>query len=125
MRNVPRRGVVVAMLGLASAALAQEEYPVFDDPTLRLGREVWIETCLACHTTDFAGAPEVTDAAAWAPRLQQDRSVLYSHALNGFSGPAGTEMPARGGNSALSDDQVKAAVDYMAALVESLTGDNP
>lgn len=123
MGNVSRQGFAVAMFGLASSALAQEAYPVFDDATLRVGREVWVETCLACHTSDIAGAPQVTDAAAWAPRLRQDRSVLYEHALNGFHGPQGTEMPARGGNPALSDDQVKAAVDYMAALVESLTGE--
>lgn len=124
MRRSRHSGAALAAAILASVAWADEEYPQFDAPTLRLGREVWIETCLACHTTDIAGAPEVTDAAAWAPRIEQGKEVLYRHALEGFHGPAGTEMPPRGGNSALSDDQVKAAVDYMVALVESLSGEN-
>jgi cytochrome c5 len=102
---------------------ADEQYPTFDDARLQAGREVWLGTCAACHTSDFAGAPEVTDRAAWAPRLQQDREVLYEHALNGLHGEKGTEMPPRGGNPSLSDEQVKSAVDYMVALVKKLSGE--
>jgi cytochrome c5 len=39
--------------------------------------------------------------------------VLVEHALNGFQGPAGTEMPARGGNPDLTDDQVTLAVAFV------------
>jgi|ADGO01.1.fsa_nt_gi Cytochrome c5 len=115
--------LAIATFALASMAQAQDEYPEFDDPTLRLGRSVWVETCLACHTSDFAGAPQVTDAAAWAPRIAKGKDTLYQHALEGFHGPDGTEMPPRGGNSSLADEQVKAAVDYMVALVETLSGE--
>jgi cytochrome c5 len=55
--------------------------------------------------------------------LQQDKEILYEHALRGFHGENGTEMPPRGGNAALSDDEVRAAVDYMVALVSSLSGE--
>lgn len=118
-------GTCAVLVGaiLGSAALAQDEYPHFDEPALKLGRAVWVETCIACHTTDIAGAPQVTDAQAWAPRIAQGKDVLYEHALNGFFGAQGTEMPPRGGNSALTDDQVKAAVDYMVALVSTLSGE--
>ena len=40
--------------------------------------------------------------------------MLYGHALGGFQGKAGV-MPAKGGNTALQDGDVKAAVDYMVA----------
>ncbi len=115
--------VTLSLACLGFAAEAQDEYPTFEDPQLQRGREIWLGTCAACHTSDFAGAPQVTDSAAWAPRLTQGKDVLYEHALKGLHGAKGTEMPPRGGNAGLSDEQVRAAVDYMVALVMKLSGD--
>jgi cytochrome c5 len=67
---------------------------------------------MACHAAGVAGAPKTGDKSAWTPRIAQGANVLYDHALKGFQGKAGV-MPAKGGNTALSDDDVKAAVDYM------------
>ncbi|MBS0316947.1 MAG: cytochrome c5 family protein, partial [Proteobacteria bacterium] len=50
--------------------------------------------------------------ADWGPRIAQGKDVLYKHALEGFTGAKGT-MPARGANPSLTDDEVKAAVNYM------------
>ena len=38
---------------------------------------------------------------------------MYKHAMEGVTGEKGM-MPARGGGASLSDDDVKAAVDFMA-----------
>ena len=38
--------------------------------------------------------------------------TLHEHAIKGFKGKTGF-MPAKGGRADLSDDAVKAAVDYM------------
>jgi cytochrome c5 len=65
----------------------------------------------SCHGTGVAGAPKFADKAAWAPRIKQGSATLYEHAIKGFQGKAGL-MPPKGGSSA-SDDEVKAAVDYM------------
>ena len=64
-----------------------------------------------CHGAGIAGAPKLGDKAAWAPRIEQGSAVLLEHAIKGFSGKAGM-MPAKGGSSA-SDEEVKAAVEYM------------
>ena len=88
------------------------------DPQLQFGKGIWEGTCAGCHAKGFAGAPVAGDAAAWMPRIAKGREVLYDHAINGFFGPGYTQMPARGGNAALTDDEVKAAVDYMLSLVE-------
>jgi cytochrome c5 len=77
------------------------------------GREIWMGTCQACHAEPLSGAPLISDKSAWALRVAKGREALYRSALNGFVGAKGTEMPARGGNSSLTDEQVKAAVDYM------------
>ena len=76
------------------------------------GEAVYNSGCAACHATGVAGAPKFGDKAAWASRISKDKETLYSNALNGFQGEAGV-MPPKGGFMNLSDDDVKAAVDYM------------
>ncbi|MGH8729396.1 MAG: c-type cytochrome [Burkholderiales bacterium] len=114
---VPRLLAVVMFAVHAAAYCGQDEFPEFADPRLQLGRKIWLSTCRTCHATDLAGAPRITDKAAWAPRVKKGKDALYQHALQGLFGPAGTEMPPRGGNDALTDDEVKAAVDYMVTVV--------
>ena len=58
------------------------------------------------------GAPMLGDAADWGPRIAQGKDTLYKHALEGFTGAKGM-MPAKGGNAALTDEEVKSVVDYM------------
>lgn len=77
-----------------------------------LGVDVFRKACRACHGTGIAGAPKVGDVAAWAPRIAQGIGVLHEHSLTGFIGQTGV-MPPKGGFPNLSDDEAKAAVDYM------------
>jgi cytochrome c5 len=80
------------------------------------GKKLYDSACVACHGTGIAGAPKTGDKAAWAPRIQQGNAVMYEHAIKGFQGKTGM-MPPKGGSSA-PDDEVKAAVDYMAAAAK-------
>ncbi|MCC6708442.1 MAG: cytochrome c5 family protein [Gammaproteobacteria bacterium] len=77
-----------------------------------VGKGVFNKTCALCHAAGVAGAPMPGNKEQWAPRIAQGKDMLYKHALEGFTGQAGM-MPPRGGNTALTDDEVKAAVDYM------------
>jgi cytochrome c5 len=77
------------------------------------GKKVYEAACQACHAAGVAGAPKLGDKAAWAARIKQGKDTLYTHAIKGFQGKTGM-MPPKGGSSA-SDEEVKAAVDYMAA----------
>lgn len=79
-----------------------------------VGKSVYNKVCAMCHAAGVAGAPKPGDKADWGPRIAQGQDVLYRHALGGFTGAKGM-MPARGGGSSLSDDEVKAAVDHMVA----------
>ena len=76
------------------------------------GKKVFEGNCAVCHGAGIAGAPKFGDKAAWAPRIAQGVPVLYTHAMGGFNGKSGA-MPPRGGNLALSDAEIKAAVNYM------------
>lgn len=75
------------------------------------GEKLFGSVCTTCHTAGLMGAPKLADKAAWAPRIAQGKDTLYKHAIGGYQGKAGV-MPAKGGSQA-SDDEVKAAVDYM------------
>lgn len=92
-----------------------------DDPELEAGRVVWTGTCIQCHSTGLGGAPLIGNAELWQPRIDQGFTVLVEHATQGFYGKKG-EMPARGGNESLSDEDVTRAVRFMASRVDPTIG---
>ena len=74
----------------------------------RSGEDVYNTNCLACHSTGAAGAPKSRVAADWEARLANGKESLYENSINGLNA-----MPARGLCGTCSDDEIKAAVDYM------------
>lgn len=78
------------------------------------GKDLYAKTCAVCHAAGIAGAPRYGNAADWQPRIAAGTARLYNSALKGT--PKG--MPAKGGNTAAPDGDVKAAVDYMLASVK-------
>lgn len=100
--------------GAAAAPLAEtvaEPEPV---AAALSGPQVYNSACLACHGAGIGGAPVLGDAEAWAARIAQGMDVLKEHAIKGYQGSAGY-MPAKGGRTDLSDEEVANAVEYMAA----------
>lgn len=90
-------------------ATAEEESAEADAATAGIdGQAVYESVCFACHDTGAANAPKRGDAAIWEPRLAEGKETLYEHAINGLNA-----MPPKGGRPSLSDEEVKAAVDYM------------
>jgi cytochrome c5 len=73
------------------------------------GDQLYTSTCSACHGTGVLNAPKFGDKAAWSARIAKGMDVLHKHALEGFN----NVMPAKGGNTAVSDKSVMDAVDYM------------
>lgn len=76
-------------------------------------KAIYDATCAACHAAGIAGAPKTGDKAAWAPRIQQGMAALYEASLKGKGA-----MPPKGGNAQLSDEQLKATVDYLVGLAK-------
>ncbi len=72
------------------------------------GKAVYEKTCFACHATGVANAPKFGDKAAWAPRAATGKDALVKSVLGGKGA-----MPPKGGAGDLSEDDVKAAVDYL------------
>ena len=83
------------------------------------GESVYSGLCVNCHGIAALAAmiPQTGDAAAWESRVAKGIDALYENAINGYTGELGM-MPAKGGNPALSDDEVKTAVDYILSQIK-------
>ena len=108
--EVPKTPEAPAAAAPAPAAAAPAPAPA--DDKLAVGEGVFKKTCAMCHQTGAAGAPMVGNKADWGPRIAQGKDTLYKHALEGFNGNKGA-MPPKGANPSLTNDEVKAGVDYM------------
>lgn len=77
------------------------------------GKTIYGQLCHSCHDAGVTGAPKLGNKGDWAPRIAEGIATLVSHAINGYKGPDGNQMPAKGGNPALTDAQVEATVKWM------------
>lgn len=94
----------------AEAETAMAEAAPEAAPAAMSGEQVYQKTCMSCHGTGAANAPKVGDKAAWEPRIAKGMDALYASSMNGV---AGTAMMPKGTCGACSEDELKAAVDYM------------
>jgi cytochrome c5 len=77
-------------------------------PAAAEGKAVYDKVCFACHAQSVAGSPPLGDKAAWAPRLKQSTDALVQSVITGKGA-----MPPKAGNPALSDAEIRAAVEFM------------
>ena len=103
-----RAAMAAAEEAAAKAAASQVAYGGTTD-----GKTIYDNLCTSCHTAGVAGAPKLGDKAMWAPRIAEGLDTLIKHATEGYHGPDGNFMPPKGGNPALTDAQVKAAVTWI------------
>lgn len=74
------------------------------------GQQVVQQVCSACHGAGLLGSPKIGDHANWAARFKAAGGLdgLVKVALQGKG-----NMPPKGGNSALTQDEIKGAIQYM------------
>lgn len=106
--NTGRAAMQAAAEAAAKAAASQVAYGGTTD-----GKTIYGNLCTSCHTAGIAGAPKLGDKAMWSPRIAQGIDTLIKHATDGYHGPDGFFMPPKGGNPALNEAQVKAAVTWI------------
>jgi cytochrome c5 len=100
------------VVAAAPALVPAAKGPAPSAEVLATGEKIYTATCLACHGAGVLGAPKFGDKAMWAPRIAKGMDALYANSIKGIN-----TMPARGGNAALKDDEMNAAVDYMVSKV--------
>lgn len=107
-----RAAMAAAQEAAKAAAAAQVAYGGTTD-----GKTIYGNLCHSCHDTGAGGAPKITDKAIWAPRVAEGLETLVKHAIEGYTGKSGI-MPAKGGNPSLTDEQVKATVQWIVEQVK-------
>jgi cytochrome c5 len=102
-------GMAVAAASAAASAAPAKAVPAAASDA---GKKLYDTACMACHVAGVAGAPKFGDKAAWAPRIATGMDALYTSVIKGKGA-----MPPKGG-SAASEDEIKAAVQYMVAAAK-------
>ena len=72
------------------------------------GEQIVTRVCGACHGTGVLNAPRIGDKAAWAKLKAMGIKALVASAIKGKN-----QMPPRGGDPSLSDDEMKTAIEQM------------
>lgn len=92
------------------------ELPVSSESqTATTGQEIYENNCLACHGADGTGnLPGMPDFTESQGSLSKSDTVLLDNIINGFQTPNGLmPMPAKGGNSALTNTDMSTVLDYI------------
>jgi cytochrome c5 len=98
----------VAPVEPAAEPPAESPAPVTTSTASLDGGQLYNSYCAICHKAGLNAAPKYGSKPLWAKRIAQGRETMYANAINGLRG-----MPPRGGFAQLTDDEVKAATDYM------------
>ncbi len=72
------------------------------------GQKIYKQSCQACHANGVANAPKPRDKAAGAPRIATGMDAMRATAKKGKGA-----MPPKGTCMGCSDDELKAAIEYM------------
>jgi cytochrome c5 len=97
--------MLLAIVAMVALIAMQDAWAQVGD---RSGKEVVETVCSTCHGIGAEGAPRIGDAKAWTERASQGLTTLTQHAINGIR-----KMPAHGGNSGVTDFEIKRAVTYI------------
>lgn len=83
--------------------------PSDQQPSLKRGKQVYVNTCIYCHQDGRMSAPRIGNGANWYMRLKASGLTgLYRHTINGYN-----SMPVKGACVTCSDNDEIAAVDYI------------
>lgn len=86
------------------------------------GREVFLSTCIACHGADATGVPGLgkdLTASSWTPEQTDEQLLAFLLTGRPASDPlntTGVDMPPKGGNPALTEDDLRNVVAYLRSI---------
>ncbi|MFJ3465708.1 c-type cytochrome [Achromobacter spanius] len=101
----PAAAAAAAPAAAAPAAPAPEQKAAAVNPA---GEQLYKTACFACHATGVANAPKFGDKAAWEPYIKTGMDAMVKVAMTGKG-----VMPPKGGAANASEDDIRAAVEFM------------
>ncbi len=104
------KGITHKLITDAAEAAPETNSPTAAEVQVIHGQQVYAKNCALCHNNL---EPKLGDRAAWEPRIKQGNDALLAAVISGKGA-----MPPRAGKPALSDDDIKAAVDYIVSTVK-------
>jgi cytochrome c5 len=110
-RIAPVSGVRVGAEGAAALAAAQAApapAAVEGSAAEVDGEQVYNGLCMSCHDNGVAGAPIKGSEQLALRASEKGMASMVASAINGIN-----VMPPRGGNPALTDEEIRAAVEFM------------
>lgn len=125
--NMPARGACVtcdtadvesAVDYIIKKALTESQWRIYTDKVqvprttatnTATGKQVYSVSCASCHDDGKLGAPVLGNKQQWATLLDKNFDVLLHNTLQGINA-----MPAKGGCTSCTGEEVIAAVKYMA-----------
>jgi cytochrome c5 len=114
-KNSAFLAVLLCLLALSGCSGSKPEPE--QKPDLARGGRVFDVFCASCHlnANNDNDAPQLDEADDWDLRNSEWTAILKDHAKNGFLG-----MPAKGGHSKLSDQNISDALYYMEVKIKAL-----
>ncbi|MEI7934556.1 MAG: c-type cytochrome [Chlorobiaceae bacterium] len=85
---------------------------------LAAGKTLYESNCASCHDSGSSGAPKLGNKAAWSGRMAEGKNIMIKKAIEGIDGKIGM-MPPRGGNTSLTDEDVKTVILYMTSKINT------
>ena len=108
--------------GGGEASVPEDSPEPFGDAVA--GQELFLQSCAACHGTDAKGLPSLGKDMTVSEFIKgQSNEELLAFVKQGrpISDPAsttGVDMPPKGGNPALTDDQLKDIIAFIRTTIE-------
>lgn len=104
--------IVFSLFACAQSATIDDKASSGRQVNIDWGRTIYNKNCSSCHDTGASGAQIIGDIEGWRSRIARGMPSMVTHAIEGYSGALGY-MPPRGGNPALSHEDVTAATVYL------------
>ncbi len=111
MKTLKRNMVCAAHFGVLAAMISAIPLATGINAQEHPGLGLYNIKCAPCHQSGLLGAPTLGDGPAWKERTAKGRGELLKNLINGLN-----NMPPRGGNPGMTDEELGRALDYMLAM---------